>query len=82
VNGSAPAGHPFEPDAEQVEADRARTLLELAAVHVRQALEVPDELARLRQLAAEQMFELAILRLDVRELQARVERLEQGRVAP
>jgi regulator of replication initiation timing len=72
---------PLEPDAEQVEAERARTLLELAAAYTRQALEVPDELERLRALMAETLFENAMLRLELRQLGARVERLEKRREA-
>lgn len=63
-----------DPDAEQVEAARARSLLELAGVYVRQALALPDEVAALRTLLAEQMLEVAMLRLKVDALEKRVGR--------
>jgi hypothetical protein len=65
------------PDAEQVEAMRARTLLELAGVHTRQALQFPDDVANLQTIAAELLLEVAMLRLDVRRLTERVEAQER-----
>jgi hypothetical protein len=62
------------PDAEQVEADRARTLLELAGVYVRQVLQLPDDVAALRTLVAELLLEVGILRLKVEGLEKRVGR--------
>ncbi len=79
--GAVGPSTPIEPDAEQVEAERARTLLELASAYTREALEVPEELERLRALMAEQLFEVAMLRLELRQLGARVERLEKRREA-
>jgi regulator of replication initiation timing len=65
------------PDAEQVEEQRARSLLELASVHVRQALRVPDDLDNLRTVVAEALLENAMLRLDVQRLTDRVDALER-----
>jgi len=67
----------LRPDAEQVEAMRARTLLELADAHMRQALAFPDDLANFRTLIAELLLENGMLRLDVRRLTERVDRLER-----
>jgi hypothetical protein len=67
------------PDAEQVEAQRARSLLELAGVYTRQALRFPDDVANLQTLVMELLLEVGMLRLDVRRLADRVDRLE-GRV--
>jgi hypothetical protein len=66
---------PIEPDAEI----QAARLLELARVYVGDTLELPAEVAYLRQLLAEQMLEVAMLRLDVAELKAEIERLKGGR---
>jgi regulator of replication initiation timing len=65
------------PDAEQIEAQRARTLLELAGGYVRQALRVPDDLDNLRTVIAEALLENAILRLDVQRLTDRLDKLER-----
>jgi hypothetical protein len=62
------------PDAEQVEAERARTLLELAGVYVRQVLQLPDDVAALRTLVAELLLEVGILRVKVEGLEKRVGR--------
>jgi hypothetical protein len=62
------------PDAEQVEAQHARTLLELAGVYVRQALALPDEVAALRTLVAELLLEVGMLRLQVDALERRADR--------
>jgi hypothetical protein len=76
---SGPAAGPPDPDLEQVEEARARRLLELATVHVRRALEFPDELDRLRTLVAEVLLENGMLRLDLQDLAGRVEWLEKRR---
>jgi hypothetical protein len=60
------------PDPEQVEAARARTLLELAGVYVRQVLQLPDDVAALRTLTAELMLEVGMLRVKVEGLERRV----------
>jgi hypothetical protein len=62
------------PDAEQVEAARARTLLELAGVYVRQVLHLPDDVAVLRTLVAELLLEVGMLRLKVDALEKQVGR--------
>jgi hypothetical protein len=62
------------PDAEQVEAARARTLLELGDVYVRQVLQLPDDVAALRTLVAELLLEVGMLRLKVDALERRVSR--------
>ena len=67
----------FEPDAAQVEAERARTLLELAGGHVRASLAFPGEIHALRGIVAELLFENAAIRWQHDQLQARVERLER-----
>lgn len=72
--GMTPA---VEPDAEQLAELQARRLLELAGDYVRRALELPDQVAAVHTLLAEQMLESAMLRLDVRRLQTRVEALEK-----
>jgi hypothetical protein len=64
-------------DAEQIEAERARTLLELAGVYTRQALRFPDEIEHLRTIVAELLFENGILRLRVEEMESRLDRLER-----
>ncbi len=56
---------------------RARRLLELAGVHMRQALAFPDDVANLRTLIAELLLENGMLRLDVQRLSGRVDRLER-----
>jgi hypothetical protein len=68
---------PFEPDAEQVEAQRARTLLELAGAHLRQALKFPEEVETLRSMVAELLLENGFLRHDVRRAVERIEALER-----
>jgi ubiquinone biosynthesis protein UbiJ len=67
----------FTPDAEQVEAQRARTLLELAGAYVRQALSFPDEIAMLRGEVAALLFENSALRYQLDRLAGRVEALEK-----
>jgi hypothetical protein len=67
----------LEPEADQLAEAQARRLLELAGSYVRGALEVPDQLATLRTIAAEALLELAMLRLEVRRLSERVEALER-----
>ncbi len=69
----------MEPDAEQLEELRARRLLELAGDYVRRALDLPDQVAAVRTLLAEEMLENAMLRLDIRRLQGRVDALERQR---
>ena len=66
----------IEPDAEQVEAGRARTLLELVGAYTRLALAFPDELSMLRGEVAGLLFENAALRYQIDQLTHRVERLE------
>lgn len=66
---------PLEPDAEI----QAARLLELVRVYLSDTLELPAELAQLRQLLAEQMLEVGMLRLDVAELKAEIGRLKGGR---
>ncbi len=63
---------PIPPDAEQVEAARAKTLLELAGSYTRIALKFPTEIDTLRVLVANLLFETAILRGRVEELERRV----------
>jgi hypothetical protein len=65
------------PDAEQIEADRARTLLELAAIYVRQALAFPDQVAALQNITANLLFENANLRWQVDQLSSRIDALER-----
>jgi hypothetical protein len=70
---------PIEPDPEQLEEIRARRLLELAAGYTRQALAFPDEVAVLRSLVGELLFENAALRYQLDQLAGRVEALERRR---
>jgi hypothetical protein len=65
------------PDAEQLAELQGRRLLELAGDYVRRALELPDEIAAVRNLLADEMLENAFLRNDLRRLTARVDALEQ-----
>jgi len=76
---TAPLGQPPEPDAEQAAALQARRLLEAASGYVRAALRVPDDVDNLQALIAELLFEGAMLRLDVRRLEGRVNALEKRR---
>jgi hypothetical protein len=64
-------------DAEQVQAGHARYLLELAGVYTRQALAFPDEVAMLRHVVEELLFEHAALRYQLDQLAGRVESLER-----
>ncbi len=68
---------PFAPDAEQVEAQRARTLLELAGGYVRQALALPEQVEALQSITANLLFENATLRWQHDQLADRVEALER-----
>jgi hypothetical protein len=72
---------PFEPDAEQLEAQRARNLLELAGGYVRQALALPEQVEVLQSIAANLLFENATLRWQVDQLTGRVEALERSGVS-
>lgn len=65
------------PDAEQVEAERARTLLELAGVYVRQALALPEQVEVLQSIASNLLFENAVLRWQLDRLAVRVDALER-----
>jgi hypothetical protein len=67
-----------ELDAGQVEAQRAKSLLELASDYTRLALQVPEDIETLRAITAELMFEVGLLRHDLRRLGERVETLEKG----
>lgn len=67
----------LEPDAEQIEAQRARTLLELAGGYVRVALAFPDQVAALQSISANLLFENANLRWQVDQLSARIDALER-----
>ncbi len=69
----------IEPDPEQLEEIRARRLLELAGGYTRQALAFPDEVAMLRGLVGELLFENATLRYQLDQLASRVEALERRR---
>ncbi len=68
---------PFEPDAKQVEAQHARTLLELAGGYVRQALVLPEQVEVLQSITANLLFENAALRYQVDQLRSRVDALER-----
>jgi hypothetical protein len=61
----------IEPDAEQVEMQRARSLLELAGGYVRQALDVPGQLDAIMTVIGEQAVELAHLRQRIETLERR-----------
>lgn len=63
------------PDVEQ----RAYELWELARVYLGDVLEVPAELKMLRQLIAEQLLEVGILRQRVDELEHEVGRFKEKR---
>jgi hypothetical protein len=65
------------PDAEQVQAEQVRSLLELAGAYTRQALAFPDELAMLRSTVAELLLENAVLRWQLDQLTGRVQALER-----
>jgi hypothetical protein len=72
----------IQPDAEQVEALRAKSLLELAGVHLRQALAFPDEIRMLRGEVASLLFENAALRYQLDQLAGRMEWLERQAGVP
>jgi hypothetical protein len=63
-------------DAEQIEAQRAGTLLELAGGYVRQALALPDQVEVLQSITANLLFENATLRHQLDRLAERVDRLD------
>jgi hypothetical protein len=67
----------LEPDDEQVETDRARSLLELAGGYVRQALALPDQVAALQSITANLLFENASLRWQLDRLSNRIDALER-----
>jgi hypothetical protein len=75
--GVAVAVLPIEPDAEQVEAQRARSLLELAGVYVREALALPEQVKVLQSITANLLFENAALRHQLDQLRGRVDALER-----
>jgi predicted RecB family endonuclease len=68
---------PLERDTEQIEADRARTLLELAGAYVRQALALPEQVEILQSITGNLLFENAALRWQLDRLAARVDALER-----
>lgn len=70
---------PLLPDAEQIEAERARTLLDLAGAYVRQALALPEQVETLQSITANLLFENAALRWQLDRLAARVDVLERQR---
>lgn len=57
----------FVPDAEQ----HARQLIEQAGRYTRAALQVPDDIETLRIITANLMLEVAMLRVQVEQLQKR-----------
>lgn len=67
----------LEPDAEQIEAERARTLLELVGVYTRQALALPEQVEVLQSITANLLFENAALRWHLDLLAGRVDALER-----
>lgn len=67
----------IQPDAEQEETARARTLLELAGTYVRQALALPDQVEALQSITSNLLFENATLRWQLDRLAARVDALER-----
>ncbi len=69
--------HGIEPDAAQIEQQRARKLLELASHHVRESLKFPDELQTLRTILANTMLEVAMQRQEIDYLTKRVRILEK-----
>jgi hypothetical protein len=68
---------PFEPDAEQVEAQAARRLLEQAGRYVREALALPEQVEVLQSITANLLFENATLRWQHDQLTGRIEALER-----
>jgi ubiquinone biosynthesis protein UbiJ len=67
----------LEPDAEQVEAQYARTLLELAGRYVSQTLGLSEQVETLQSITANLLFENAALRWQVDRLSARLDALER-----
>jgi predicted RecB family endonuclease len=67
----------MEPDSEQVEAQRVRSLLELAGVYVRQALALPEQVEVLQSITGNLLFENAALRWQLDQLRSRVDVLER-----
>jgi hypothetical protein len=69
--------HGIEPDAEILDTQQSKRLLELAGYHVREALQFPDELQTLRTILANTMLEVAMQRQELDYLRKRIEVLER-----
>jgi ubiquinone biosynthesis protein UbiJ len=67
----------IEPDAEQLQEQTARRMLEQAGRYVREALALPEQVETLQSITANLLFENAALRWQVDRLVERVERLER-----
>jgi hypothetical protein len=61
--------------------DHGEHLLQLARVYLTDVLQVPDELAALREITARLWLELEFARHDLTQLRTRVEALEQRATA-
>jgi hypothetical protein len=66
----------LDPEVDQLAEAQARRLVEVFAEYAN-TLELPEEVATLRTIAAEALLEVAMLRLDLRRLSERVEALER-----
>src|SRR6266496_6728984 len=69
----------MEPDAEQIEAQTARRMLEQAGRYVREALALPEQVETLQSITANLLFENAALRWQLDQLRGRVEAIERQR---
>ena len=67
----------IEPDAEQLQEQTARRMLEQAGRYVREALALPEQVETLQSITANLLFENAALRHQLDRLTERVERLER-----
>lgn len=78
-DADSPQGSSQRPnmDAEQIETQKARRLLELAGAYVRGALRFPGEVAALRAIVGQLLFEQHALQHQIDQLTERIERLER-----
>jgi ubiquinone biosynthesis protein UbiJ len=67
----------IEPDAEQLQEQTARRMLEQAGRYVREVLALPEQVEVLQSITANLLLENATLRWQLERLAGRVEALER-----